>query len=1101
MRRRAGLGFTRAFRSRIPLGLTLGLALAVSAFDLPQQTPAPGPSSDAASVAAAGKARAAGSARVRAGPAVDPSYLKLLKWRSLGPTRGGRVLAVEGDPARERVFYQGTAGGGVWKTEDGGLSWHNISDGYFGAGSVGAIAVSRSDPDVVYVGMGESCVRGNATDGDGLYRSLDAGKTWTHVGLERTLHIARVRIDPRDPNTVYVAALGDVWGPSPERGVYRSRDGGRTWKNVLYRDENTGAIDLVLDPSRPDVLYASLLELRRFPWGFRSAGPGTGLFKSTDGGDTWTELTDRPGLPSGLKGRIGIAVSPARPDRVWAIVDAELGKKGVFRSDDGGATWTRVNHDADLTQRPWYYHHIFAGPADANTVYVLNVRMWKSTDGGETFKPVAVPHGDNHDLWIDPRDPARMVEGNDGGATVSFDGGRSWSTLLNQPTAQIYHVAVDDQVPYRVYGAQQDNTTLSLPSRSDAGRITIEDWYTVGGGEAGYIAPRPDDPQIVYAADHHWLYRWDGRTRQVRDISPNPETHYGWGSADINDRFWWTYPVVLSPHDPGVLYVTSQYVHRSTDAGRSWEIISPDLTRHDPSTLERTPDYLHPETGKYWGPITREAYGPEWYATIFAFAESPLQAGVLWAGSDDGLIHLSRDGGAHWRDVSIPDLPEFALISIIEPSPHDAATAYVAATRYKLSDRRPYLYRTTDFGRTWTKITDGIAESDFTRVIREDPGRAGLLFAGTETGVYVSFDAGARWQPLRLNLPVVPVHDLAVKDGDLVAATHGRGFWVLDDAALLRQLDPAALADPVHLFRPRPTIRYGRGAFHAAAFSGGAGPAGGDGTGANPPDGVVIPYYFREKPEGEVTLRIFRGDTLVRSFSSATEEAAPRTGFFERARGDRRVRAGAGANRFVWDTRYPGADVIEDAVFQGRADGPRAPPGVYRVELAAGGRTLSREFRILRDPRIEATDADLQEQFRFLIATRDELTRTMDVVRKIRRLRKDAEARVERAGGGPELEAALKRLNDRLYPLEERLVQYRARAGQDLIAQPTGIDSKLARLLAFASMGDARPTRGERDLLRRLSAGVAERAAALEAVKRGEYAELVRLTGLEGRTP
>ncbi len=1019
---------------------------------------------------------------------VDQSYLELLEWRSIGPSRGGRVLGVAGDPVDKMTFYQGTAGGGVWKTDDGGLNWHNVSDGYFNTGSVGAVEVSLSDPNIVFVGMGEACIRGNASHGDGVYKSTDAGETWTHLGLEPTLQIARVRIHPSDPNLVYVAALGDAWGPSEDRGVYRSRDGGQTWEKILYRDENTGAVDLVMNPNNPNVMYASLLELRRFPWGFRSAGPGTGLFKTTDGGDSWTELTDNPGLPTGLKGRIGVAVSPPRPDRVWAIVDAELGKKGLFRSDDAGATWTRVNEDANLTQRPWYYHHVFADPQDPNTVYVLNTRLWKSTDGGETFGSIPTPHGDNHDLWIDPADPNRMVEANDGGATVSFNGGRSWSELLNQPTAQLYHVAADNQVPFRVYASQQDNSSISVPSRSDYGRITIEEWYAVGGGEDGYIAPRTDDPNIVYAGDHHWVYRYDHRTKQIRDISPNPETHYGWGSADIIYRFWWTYPVATSPHDPNVLYVTSQYVHKSMNEGQSWEIISPDLTRADPSTLEQTPSYENPETGPYWGPITREAYGPEWYATVFAFAESPAQAGVLWAGSDDGYIHVSRDGGGNWTNVTIPDLPEFAMISIIDPSAHDPATAYVAATRYKLSDHQPYLYKTTDYGRNWSKITNGIPDNDFTRVIREDPGKQGLLYAGTETGVYVSFDAGTNWQSLRLNLPVVPIHDLVVKDGDLAAATHGRSFWILDNVELLHQFDAQALSASAHLFAPPTTIRFRQGVRPTGGFS-----ASSSAAGANPPNGVVIPYYFSGRPTGEVTLRILAGSEVIRSFTSEAEEDAPQTGFGGGAGGDRRVAANAGANRFVWDMRYPGADVLPDAVFQGRSDGPLAPPGTYRVELTARGQTQSSSFEIVRDPRIEYTDADLVEQFEFLISVRDKLTETMDVVRKIRDMRGEAQSQVERAGGGDELQEALLALNDKLYPLEERLVQYRARANQDLIAQPTGIDSKLARLLNFASMADAPPTQGAQGLFARLAEGIAQRARAVEEIERNEYAALLRL--------
>jgi photosystem II stability/assembly factor-like uncharacterized protein len=1007
---------------------------------------------------------------------VDESYLKLLYWRSIGPTRGGRVVAVAGDPRNKLVFYQGTTGGGVWKTEDGGLNWKNVSDGYFGTGSVGAVAVAPSDPNVVFAGMGEACFRGNASHGDGVYKSEDAGKTWTRVGLEATRQIARIRIHPKNPDVVWVAALGESYGASEHRGVYRTKDGGKSWQKVLYRDEDTGAIDLTIDPQTPDVLYASLLEMRRFPWGFRSAGPGTGIFKTTDGGDRWTELTDNPGLPSGPKGRIGIALSPARPDRVWAIVDAEIGKKGLFRSDDAGATWTRISDNANLTQRPWYYHHVIAHPTDSETLYVLNVDMWKSTDGGKTFSEMFPPHGDHHDLWIDPEDPNRMVQGNDGGATVSFNGGASWSTILNQPTAQLYHVAADNQVPYRVYASQQDNTSISLPSRSDYGKITLEDWYTVGGGEDGYVAPHPTNPDVVYAADHHWIYRYDHRTKQIKDISPNPETHYGWGSADINYRFWWTYPVAVSPHDPNVLYVTSQHVHRTTNEGRSWEVLSPDLSRADPKTLEKTPSYLDPETGPYWGPITREAYGPEWYATVFAFAESPAKAGVLWAGSDDGYVQVSEDFGKTWVNRTPPDLPEFALLSIIDPSPHDPATAYVAATRYKLADHAPYLYKTGDYGRTWTRITNGIPANDFTRVIREDPGRRGLLYAGTETSVYVSFDDGANWQPLRLNLPVVPIHDLIVKDEDLVAATHGRSFWILDNVALLHQLDASALGASAHLFAPRRTIRYRDGADLAASFSGDAGL-----SGENPPSGVVVPYHFRSKPSGEVKLSFYKDGSLIRSFSSALEKAP--------------VKAEAGANRFVWNMRYPDAVVLEGAVFQGSARGPVAAPGRYEVELAAGGETFRQPFEIARDPRLEYTDADLQEQFDFLIAVRDKLSETMQVVRRIRDMRNKAERSVERGGSTEALSDALRELNDKLYPIEERLVQYRARAGQDLINYPTGIDSKLARLSTFASMGDGPPTEGARDLLARLSRGIAERVQLLDAIEKGELASLLRLAG------
>jgi photosystem II stability/assembly factor-like uncharacterized protein len=1037
--------------------------------------------------------------------AVDPSYLNLLHWRMVGPSRGGRVVAVAGDPVNKLVFYFGATGGGIWKTDDGGIHWRNVSDGFVNTGSVGAIAVAPSDSNVVYAGMGEACVRGNASYGDGVYKSIDAGKTWTNVGLQSTRSIARVRIHPKDPNLVYVAALGDPWGPSLDRGVFRSKDGGRTWEKILFRDNQSGAADLIMDPTNPNVIYASTLEMQRFPWGFRSAGPGTALFKTTDGGNTWTDLSNRPGLPGGPKGRIGIAIAPSRPELVWALIDAEIGKKGVYRSDDAGQTWRHLTDDAELTMRPWYYHHIFADPKDPNLLYVLNVGAWKSTDGGEKFEPFRPPHGDHHDLWIDPEDPRRMIEGNDGGATISFNGGTSWSTVLNQPTAQIYHVVADHQFPYHIYGSQQDNTTMALPSRSDFGRITIEDWETVGGGEDGYIATNLTDSNIVYAANHHWLTRYDRRTKQVRDISPNPETHYGWGSADINYRFWWTYPVSTSPTNAKTLYVTSQFVHRSTDEGQSWQVISPDLTRHDPKTLEHTPSYGHEETQEYWGPITREAYGPEWYATIFAFAESPKNANVLWAGSDDGFVQVSRDGGKSWVKVTPPDLPEFALISVIEPSPHNPAEAYVAATRYKLQDNHPYLYKTSDYGKTWTKIVNGIPDYDFTRVIREDPGRPGLLYAGTETGVYVSFDDGAHWQSMKLGLPVVPVHDLLIKEGDLVAATHGRGFWILDNVALLHQFNQGSFSDRVHLFAPQTTVRFRQNASLAAGFGTDV-----SGTGENPPVGVSIPFYFKDAPSGPVTLKILRehgGATEeVRTFAMDTSGAPAGRGNAgrqggggggRRGGGGGRPTAAQGPNTFVWDLRYNPPSVIPDAVFQGQAIGPIAAPGSYRVELAAGGRTYTQSFKLVKDPRLTYTDADLEEQFQFMKRVSDRMEQTMTTVRRIRDMRKWAEemaAQAKKDGkDAAGIDKAVKALNDKLYPIEERLVQFRARAGEDLINYPTGIDSKLARLLDFASMADAPPTESERELYGRLSEGVTDRVRLVDQVEKTEYAAVVKL--------
>ena len=974
----------------------------------------------------------------------------------------------------------GAAGGGVWKTENGGIAWRNISDNFFKTASVGAIAVAPSDPNVIYVGMGESCFRGDASIGDGVYKSTDGGKTWVNVGLVATRQIARIRIHPQNANVAYVAAFGDGFGPGPDRGVFRTKDGGKTWEKILFRTDNAGAIDLSMDPHNPNVLYASLLEFRRFPWGLRSAGPGTGLFKTTDGGDHWTELTNNSGLPSGLKGRIGVALSPARPERVWALIDAETGKKGLFRSDDGGATWQRTSSMAGLTVRPWYFHHVFADPKDPDTVWVLNIQMYKSTDGGANFVEVRPPHGDNHDLWIDPTDTNRMIQANDGGGTVTFDGGKSWSTLLNQPTAQFYHVTTDNRFPYRLYAAQQDNTTISVPSRSDFGVISQAEWYTVGGGEAGYIAVKQDDPNIIVAAEHHVLERLDLRSRQNQDIGPWPESNWGWGDRAMNYRFQWTHPVLRSPHDQTILYVTSQYVHKTTDEGHTWQTISPDLTRHDPSKLEPMPSYGDETPGQYWGPITRDDTGVEWYSTIFAFAESSMKKDVLWAGSDDGYVQLSQDGGKRWTNVTPPDLPEFALISIIEPSPHDAATAYLAATRYKLQDQHPYLYKTHDYGKTWARITTGIPGDDFTRTIREDPQQRGLLFAGTETGAYVSFDDGANWQSLRLNLPATPVHDLMVKNGDLLAATHGRSFWILDNVALLHQFAPATFSTPTHLFAPRAAVR-----FRANAELADQGAAAGN-EGRNPPNGVVVQWYTKEAPQGEVTLTFLdpRGQEIRTFSSTATGPLASR------------VPTRAGANRFVWDMRYPWANISAGTTLRSRRLAPLALPGRYQVKLRLGGQTFTESFDIGKDPRVTVTDADLQEQFQFLIAVRDKLTETHDTVRKIRDMRRQAQEAVRKSQGTPDadrLTQALATLDAKLYPIEERLTQFRAKEVQDLTNYGNGIDDKLSNLMDLAGRADARPTRPQYDVLNYLSAELKQREDSLELIRKTEWAPFATL--------
>ena len=1019
---------------------------------------------------------------------IDSAMLHSLQWRLIGPFRGGRVVAVAGDPVHTQVFYFGSTGGGIWKTTDGGIIWENVSDGSFKRASVGAIAVSTSDPNVIYAGMGETTIRGNVSHGDGVYKSTDGGKTWTHLGLADTRNIAKVRIHPQNPDLVYVAALGHAHGPNPERGVYRSRDGGKTWEQILFRSDKAGAIDLAMDPNNPRILYAAIWEAQRKPYTLVSGGEDCGIFKSTDGGDNWTEITRKPGLPTGVLGKIGLAVSLAKEDRVWAIIDAEDG--ALFRSNDGGENWERLSEDRNLWARPWYYQHIYADPKDPETIWALNVQCWKSVDGGRTFFEVQVPHGDNHDLWIDPHDPQRMIEGNDGGACVSFNGGASWSSIYNQPTAEMYHVTTDNQVPYRVYGAQQDNSTITVPSRSALAGITQSDIYDVGGGESGYIAVRPDDTNIVYAGNYlGYLTRYDHRSRQERNIAVWPELATGWGAKDQKYRFQWTFPILLSPHDPNVLYVTGNHVFRSTDEGNSWQIISPDLTRNDITKMEAS-----------GGPPTRDNTGTECYCTIFAFAESLLKRGLFWAGSDDGLLHISQDGGETWRNITPPDLPEWALVSIIEPSPHDPATAYVAANRYKLDDFHPYLYKTNDYGATWTKITTGIAENDFTRAIREDPVRRGLLYAGTETGVHVSFDDGEHWQSLRLNLPAVPIHDLVIKDTDLVAATHGRSFWILDDITPLRYISEQVQDAPVYLFKPRPAVRF----ITSWGYSRASAPGifyrntgdimitarrelkpGGEmvdrnlNAGENPPDGVLVYYSLKQKPEGEVKLTFLDAQgEQIKSFTSEqaqsrspkAEDAPPETPDEEedREKKDPRVPKEAGMNRFLWNTRYPDPKKVDGYVAsEAVMAGPVAAPGTYHVQLTVADQTLTEAFEVQKDPRVPATQEDLDSQFKLLLKVRDKLSETHDAINTLRNIRQqveDWEKRTRERKDHEAVSSAARSLKEKLSPIEDELTQSRAKTRQDTMNFPAKLNGKLAWLAGVVASAQAAPTRQQYEL-------------------------------------
>jgi photosystem II stability/assembly factor-like uncharacterized protein len=1008
-----------------------------------------------------------------------------LRWREIGPFRGGRSVAVAGSARRPNEYYMGTVGGGVFKTTDGGMSWVPVTDKYFG-GTIGAVAVSASNPDVVYVGAGEFAMRGNVSHGDGVFKSTDAGKTWAYVGLADTRQISKVRIHPTNPDIAYVAAQGHVWAPNAERGIFRTRDGGKSWVKVLFRNDSTGASDLVMDPSNPNVLYASFWQAGRLPWQLVSGGPHSGIWKSTDGGDTWTDITRNPGLPqTGPMGNMGLTVSPAKPSRIWAQIEHDSG--GLFRSDDAGATWRLVNNERKLRQRAWYYSKIYADPRDTNVIYASNVQFQKSTDGGRTFRNIRTGHSDSHDLWIAPDNPQRMAEANDGGVGVSTNGGQLW-TDLDYATAQFYHVTTTNHFPYRVCGAQQDNSTLCGPSRAPGG-IEMAQWYDAGGGESGYIAVRPDDPEIMYAGSYGGLLtRKDARTGLERNINPWPDNPMGHDAADAKYRFQWTFPIVLSPFDPKTMYVGSSVVFRSTNEGQSYTAISPDLTRNDPRTL-----------GASGGPITKDQTSVEYYATVFAIAESPVARGVIWAGSDDGLVHVTRDAGKTWTKVTPPGIGEWARVSIIEASNHRAGTAYVASHRSQLDDNAPYLFKTTDYGRTWTTIVNGIDPTEFTRVIREDPETPGLLYAGTERGVWVSFDDGANWQRLQRNLPPVPVHDLAVKEGDLIAATHGRSFWILDDLSALRQLTPAITAKRAHLFTPRDAYR--------VSFNGGT-PTGARPTGQNPASGAVV-YYWLKDANQTVTLDFLdAAGRSIRSFTSRQDAAAAadsvRRDSLRTARRDSLVRTGisadsarklestnegsatgggggggdedgprrtppaprvankAGLNTFAWNMRYPDASSFEGMImWAGGTQGPMAPPGTYAVRMRVNdGAAITERFRLLKDPRAEATQAELAEQFALLVKIRDRVTEANDAVKSIRSVKTQLADRLKKAPAADTARiAALGRtLAERLSAAEEEIYQVRNQSGQDPLNYPIKLNNKISALAGVVGSADARPT-------------------------------------------
>ena len=999
----------------------------------------------------------------------DQHRLAALKWRFVGPMIGGRVNAVVGHPTNKAVFYAGYTGGGVWMTPDAGSNWINISDGYFKTGSIGAIDISRTDPDILYVGTGEHALRGDVSHGDGVYKSTDGGKSWSNVGLKETRQIPRIIIHPTDPDIVYVAALGHFAGPNPERGVFRTTDGGATWQRVLFQDEDSGVVDLIMDRKNPELLYAATWEVRRFPWGIRSGGEGSRIYRSKDGGDSWEEITENPGLPKArVRERIGLALTEAKTGRVYALISSDAGK-GLYRSDDGGDTWTFMTDDIRLFARAYYYMHMQGDPSLADRVYVMAEELFRSDDAGATFQDMreVAKYGlpsDHHDLWIDPDNPDILVDGQDHGALVSLNGGVTWSPNNNQPTAQVYTLATDNRFPYWLYGSVQDWGSYTVSSRPRGGRNgTAYESRTINS-EAGYTALDPDNPNILFVSDHHWMHRVDVKASNSRFISPSDELHYGWGTADQQYRFFWVFPVIWSQHS-GALYAGSQYVHKSTDEGHSWTVISPDLTAAEPETLERTPlrGRDTSDNAPYWGPLTRDSNGDNWNATLYTIAESPLRKGLIWTGSDDGRIHITRNDGRRWTDVTPPDLPPRTIVSRIDPSPFEAGGAYVAAIRYKVDDMRPYIYKTSDFGRSWETITDGLPEDDFVRVVRADPDRPGLLYAGTETAVYFSLNDGADWRSLQSNLPHTPIHDMQVKDKDLVVATHGRGFWVLDDITVFHHMDETT-EGRTHLYRPRDTRRYRpvhRGAFLASPQ----------------PSGVFVTYNL-ERPARNIALRFYDGKGgQISEFSDIPNKA--------------------GINRFVWtDQRYPGAEELEGhPTRSNRNIGPLALPGDYRVELVVDGDVLGQTFSLLKDPNVQASQGDLEEQFDFAITIRDEITDINRTVLAIRRLRTDLLAR---ARARPDLGSAASTLNERLYDMEDVLTAYTVRYRMQYHAIPVKLDDKLYNLARRVIAGDGRPTAAQRELFAEFQADYAAVRHDMRAVLTDDLAAFNRSLATAG---
>ena len=951
-----------------------------------------------------------------------------LNWRSIGPYRGGRASSVTGVSNSDNTYYFGATGGGIWKTTDSGQNWRNISDGFFG-GSIGAISASESDPNILYVGTGEKTVRGNVSPGyGGFWKSDDAGETWKKMNLDiDQVQVGRIAIHPKNPDIVYIAIIGDLFKDSNKRGVYKSTDGGKSWRQVLFSNERSGAVDISIDKNNPRIIFASTWNIRRTPYSLESGGEGSGLWKSTDGGETWKNISDNEGLPSGIWGISGVSVSPVNSKKVFALIENKEG--GLFRSDDGGSSWEKVNEDRNLRQRAWYYTRVYADTQNENRVYVMNVSFWRSEDGGKSFDRYRTPHGDHHDLWIDPENNKRLIVADDGGAQVSSDDANNWSTYMNQPTAQYYRVATDNSFPYNILVAQQDNSTQRVPHRVNSGGISERDWERSAGGESAHLAAKPDNPDIVYGGSYGgYLTRLDHSTGEVRSVNVWPNNPMGHGAEDMKYRFQWNFPIFFSPHDPNKLYTTSNRFHVTYNEGEKWEVFSPDLTRNEKEKL-----------GPSGGPITKDNTAVEYYATIFAACESPYEKDLLWAASDDGLIHLSRDGGKNWEDVTPDNSPKYLMWNSVEPDPFVKGGLYAAGTLYKTGDFQPYMYKTKDYGKTWEKITNGIPNNHFTRVLRADPNKEKLLYAGTESGMYISFDDGISWNSFQLNLPLVPITDLTIKNNNLIAATQGRSLWLIDDLTPLHQLNKEVNNASMKLFKPIDSYRMGspgRGTPRNA--------------GKNHHNGVEVFFNIDDKildDNTSVTLEFLDNEKkLIKKYDNQSDENA--------------LDINGEKNSFVWNMRYDDAKGFDGLIMWAASlRGPIASPGQYYVKLTVNEKSEEQSFNILKDPRSNSTDEDLKEQFDFLLSVRDKVSDIHQTIIDIRSSRSqliDLKSKI--SDKYPDMENSISDVISRITLIEEKLYQTKNRSGQDPLNFPIRLNNKLAHLTSVASVGNFKPT-------------------------------------------